>query len=150
VLELLVRFSVRSVSLTEFWKNPKNDLDLLVVILCILTLFPYAYIPHTHKLAIATLILRYTAQVVRLVFFLIRLRGQHVAIRSIEDTSIDLNRFIADREDSFYNTHGKALRTDSWNFTLADDSGSDPTGVSYINPLKHKVTYFVFDSVILV
>lgn len=123
VLELVVRLSVRSVSLATFWCNVKNDLDLLVVILCIFTLFPYAWIPQSHQLAIATLVLRYTAQVIRLFFFMIRLRTQHSAIRSIEDTNIDLD-LLADREDSFYITpHGRSLREGSWG-SLVDDSGT--------------------------
>jgi len=131
VLELIVRLSVRRDTLAEFWTNPKNALDLLVVILCILTLFPYAYnLPQSRQLVISTLILRYAAQIIRLIFFLIRLRTQHLSIRSIEDTSIDLHGMLDKDSISFGSEFGlkREFRIDSW--SLMEDSGSNPNQVN--------------------
>ena len=82
-IEVIIRYFASRVS---FWRSPFNIFDFLVVLLCVLALALYSYVPDSDVISACSLLLRYITQLMRLIIFLRWLSRNHNALVVVETT----------------------------------------------------------------
>jgi len=90
---LFFEILLRTMAHPDYWSSTCNQFDVLILILCIIFTYFYAFIPSEEIVSSATLLIRYILQFTRLVIFIRWYHSRELQLGFMHDSSIPLDRF---------------------------------------------------------